>query len=504
MKKGLAADLAAYIEGLTITQGRLAGQPFHLLPWQKRFLRGAFADDVADAALSVGRGAGKTTFTAAIGCAAIEGPLMLPRAESVVVASSFEQAMICFRTALAFLEQKYDDVRLRFRIQDSVNRASITNRETGAMLRLIGSDPARALGLAPALIVADELSAWPHGNIGRMLAALETSRGKLERTTMLWIGTRPATSAHPFERMLSGGADYVQSHFAPPEDNPFLKRTWRKANPGLDAMPDLLAAIRKEAARAPKLDSEKMAQFRALRLNQGISDTVERFVLSASTWEGIERKDTALMGRYALGVDLGASASMSALSGWWPDSGALRVLGMFPENPSLVERGLTDGVGELYTKAQDLGELHTGGDEISDVVMLLTLALEYWGQPSKIVCDDWRQAELRQSLKACNLTNVPVELRRMGWKDGAQDLKLFRDSALDGRVFPAPSILMRSALSEARTSLDPAGNEKLVKSGGGRRRNARDDVLAAAVLAVAGGRRAVDGKRDRPMAAVTV
>ena len=462
----LATDLARYIEGLTLSQGRYAGEPFRLLPWQKKFLKGAFKPGIADAALSVGRGAGKSTFVGAIGCAAIEGPLMLPRAESVVVASSFEQAMICWRHVLAFLEGKYDDVRQRFRVQDSVNRASITNRETGAMLRLIGSDPARAHGLAPALIVADELAQWPHGNIGRMLAALETSRGKLERTSMLWIGTRPATSAHPFERMLTGGADYIQSHFAPPEDPPFRLSTWRKANPGISAMPDLLVAIRKEAARA-KLDSEKLAQFRALRLNQGTSDTVERFVLSAATWEGIERPDTALMGKYCLGVDLGASASMSALAGYWPDTGALRVLGMFPENPNLVERGLTDGVGELYSRAEALGELHTGGDEISDVEALLTLALEYWGQPSRVICDDWRQAELRQSLRACHFPNVTVELRRMGWKDGAQDLKLFRDSALDGKIFPAPSILMRSALAEARTSLDPAGNEKLVKSGGG-------------------------------------
>ena len=195
---------------------------------------------------------------------------------------------------------------------------------------------------------------------------------------------------------------------------------------------------------------------------------------------------------------------MSALAGYWPDTGALRVLGMFPENPNLIERGLSDGVGELYTRAAALGELHTGGDEISDVEALLTLALEYWGQPSRIVCDDWRQSELRQSLRAANFPNVPVELRRMGWKDGAQDLKSFKDSALDGKIFPVPSLLMRSALAEARTLLDPAGNEKLTKAGGGRRRNARDDVLAAGVLAVAGGRRAVDGKRDRPMAAITV
>ena len=173
----------------------------------------------------------------ALACAAVDGPVVLPRAESVVVASSFEQALICFRTALAFLEEKYPNVRARFRVQDSVNRASITDKGSGAMIRLIGSDPKRAHGLAPALIIADEVAQWPAGNLPAMLSALETSRGKLERTTMLWLGTRASVTTHPFEKMLSG-ADYVQSHFATSEDNPFHLRTWRKANPGLDAMPD--------------------------------------------------------------------------------------------------------------------------------------------------------------------------------------------------------------------------------------------------------------------------
>ena len=105
---------------------------------------------------------------------------------------------------------------------------------------------------------------------------------------------------------------------------------------------------------------------------------------------------------------------MSALAGYWPDTGALRVLGMFPENPNLVERGLSDGVGELYTRAAALGELHTGGDEISDVEALLTLAFEYWGQPAKIVCDDWRKAELRQSLRAAS-TSRPFRSNSGGW-----------------------------------------------------------------------------------------
>ena len=302
-----------------------------------------------------------------LGAALVDGPLVEPRAESVIVASSFEQGMVAFRHTLAFLQPAIEAEPRRFRIQDSVNRASITCRRTGAMLRCIGSDPARAHGLAPKLIILDESAQFPEGNVHRMIAALETARGKISDSRMLWLGTRPNTAVHPFEKMLEGGADFVQRHAAEKTDNPFSIRTWRKANPGLDAMPDLLAVIRREAEKAKK-DADKLASFKSLRLNMGVSDTVERFVLSADVWESIERTDAEREGRYVLGIDLGANASMTAASAYWPEyGGRLEVLGLFPENPPLSERGLTDGVGDLYTRAFDRGELHLGGDEISDV-----------------------------------------------------------------------------------------------------------------------------------------
>ena len=56
------------------------------------------------------------------------------------------------------------------------------------------------------------------------------------------------------------------------------------------------------------------------------------------------------------------------------------------------------------------------------------------------------------------------------------------------------SLLLRSAMSEARTVSDPAGNSKLSKKNeAGRRQNARDDA-AAAILAVSEGERG-GGKR---------
>ena len=82
-----------------------------------------------------------------------------------------------------------------------------------------------------------------------MLSALSTSRGKIPDSKVLYLGTRAASGTHPFEKMLlPGGADYRQVHAADPDDNPFSIKSWRKANPGLNHLPDLLAVIRKEAS----------------------------------------------------------------------------------------------------------------------------------------------------------------------------------------------------------------------------------------------------------------
>ena len=78
----------------------------------------------------------------------------------------------------------------------------------------------------------------------------------------------------------------------------------------------------------------------------------------------------------------------------------------------------------------------------------------------------------------------------MGFVDGAADVRAFRRAFAEAKVTPAPSLLLRSAMAEARTISDPAGNAKLSKgTQGGRRLRARDDAAAAAVLAVAAGTR---------------
>ena len=220
----------------------------------------------------------------------------------------------------------------------------VQDRDTGALVRVMGSDPRRLHGAAPSLLILDELAQWPSTGIDAMLAALLTARGKLPNSKALWIGTRPSSQDHPFERELQGGDGYKQIHAARPDDNPFHVRTWKRANPSLDHMPDLLAQMRREAAKA-KRDPSALATFKALRLNLGVSDTVDAVLLDADVWRGVETLEAVdRVGPYALGIDLGSTAAMSAAAAYWPATGALDCVRMCSlSNRALEERGLADG-----------------------------------------------------------------------------------------------------------------------------------------------------------------
>ncbi|MCY4187529.1 MAG: hypothetical protein OXD30_03495, partial [Bryobacterales bacterium] len=187
------------------------------------------------------------------------------------------------------------------------------------------------------------------------------------------------------------------------------------------------------------------------------------------------------------GIDLGTSAAMSAATAYWPPTGALAALAAFPENPSLEERGLRDGVGRLYAECERRHELIQAGSHAVDIEALLIAALDRFGAPSRIVADRWREAELRDAMQRAGV-RAPLELRGQGFKDGGEDVRDFRKACLTGQVVAAPSMLLRAALGEAMVVRDPAGNEKLAKAcEGGRRARARDDAAAATILAVATG-----------------
>ena len=104
------------------------------------------------------------------------------------------------------------------------------------------------------------------------------------------------------------GVGFSLSYAARPNDPPFQRRTWKRANPGLDHFPDLEVVIRQEA-KAATLDETALQSFRALRLNMGVPDTLASVLLEAAAWQRAEALPAPdrRSREYILGMDYSSS-----------------------------------------------------------------------------------------------------------------------------------------------------------------------------------------------------
>ena len=485
----ISADLIGWLGGLRLSGGDLHGKLMTVWPWEARFVRGVWGRS-GDAGLTIARGNGKSGLVAGIASAVVDpsGPLWGPRAEVVCIASSFQQSRIIFEDVLGFLGQRHDlENRRVWRKQDSAQLAILEHRPSGSRIRCLGSDPRRAHGLRPKLALLDEPSQWPRNTSEKMLGAIRTALGKTPGSRLVALGTRSDNPGHWFSKLLLA-APYSQIHAARPDDPPFQLRTIRRANPSLEYLPSLKAKVLKQREDA-RVDPDQLAEWRAYRLNLGVSDVTEQLLLDPDLWRRAEGEEAEGRGGAVWGVDLGSGAAMSAVAAYFP-SGRLEAVAAFPELPSLAQRGLADGVGGQYQKMANRGELITVGRRVADIRALLSEALGRFGKPVALVADRWRESELRDALEAIGFPQAALVIRGQGYKDGGEDVRQFRRAFLEGRVSPVPSLLLTAAMGEARTVSDPAGNEKLSKATeGGRRRRAKDDAVAASILAVSAGYR---------------
>lgn len=484
-----ATDIIKWIESeLRLTHGPKAGKPFKLLPWQKAFVKGAFRASTSKAALSLPRGPGKTTLLAALAAAAVDtGPLAIPRGEIVFVAASLEQARIAFSDVMAFLGVKRAKRGL-WRVHNSTTRVMLEHMPSGTKVYCLSSNPNTAHGRRPGpLAILDEPAQWGH-TADEMYAAIRTGLGKVPDTRLIAIGTRPESQGHFFSILLED-ADFSLSYAAAPDVDPLSDEALKQAYPSLRQLPALRREVLDEQAKAAR-DPALLAQFRALRLNQGTSDTVVLHLLSPEEWQAAEDVAAAKSGPCYWGIDLGTTAAMSAIASYWPETGRLEALAAFPNNPPLNEREQKDGVAKgLYQAMADRGELLLLGDNVVPVPALVEQAADHFGNPEGIAADRWRVGELKDALIEAAVM-VSIIARGMGWKDGAEDVRDFKAAFLAGRVKPVKSLLLRAAMAETRLVSDPAGNHKIAKAGEGtKRRRGRDDPAVAAVLGVGVGER---------------
>ena len=450
-----------------------------LLPFHRRWIRGAFAPDVQIACASWPRGAGKTYLAANLAALSLTpgSPLFQAGVEVLGVSASLEQS----RVLLSFVREALDDAP-GYRWLDSGQRLACTHVPTGTKLRILSSSGKRAMGLAQfSTIYADEPASWEERGGELMYHALRQSLGKRPGQRLVLIGTRaPAPADGWWPGLLdagSGPGTHVEVMTAP-EDQPWDKwEVIRAASPMVLANPDLRRTIlreRDDARRNPTL----RAAFEGFRLNRQVSVSDE-MLCSVDAWKTVEGREVPPReGRPLVGLDLGSERSWSAAWCLWAN-GRSEAYAVCPGVPDLDEREKQDGMPRgLYRRLESEGALIVEeGRRVSDPETLVAHLVGLGIKPENVYCDRFLIGRLKDAVAG----RWPVVERVTRWSEATEDIAGFRRLVLDGplSIVPECRALAKVSLGQAVVRGDDQGSVRLLKRRHGR---SRDDVAVCATL----------------------
>ena len=450
-----------------------------LRAFQRRFIRDATAPGIDTAACSLPRGNGKSWLAGHLLARVLSpaDPLFRPGTESVLCAASIEQARIVFKFARETLEPTGE-----YRFLDSATRIGITHKTTHTRLRVIGSNGKTAMGLVGCpWAICDEPGAWEVRGGTLLSDAIETAKGKPgSPLRALYIGTLAPSVAGWWHELIEGGTRGTTVVHSLQGD----RETWdswhtiRRANPLTAISPEFRAKLLQERDAARR-DTRLKARFLSYRLNLPTQDE-SSMLLTVDDWARVTARPVPERdGAPVVGIDLGGGRAWSAAVAMWK-SGRVEALAVCPGIPDLSAQEKRDRVPRgTYRVLVESGALRIAtGLRVQPPVELARAVREAWGAPSRIVCDRFRLAELRDCV---NGTHVLPRVTR--WSEASEDIRAVRKMALDGPLACPESsrALLTAALAVAMVKNDDQGSVRLVKRG--THNEARDDVAGALTLA---------------------
>jgi phage terminase large subunit-like protein len=153
-----SAKAIRFLETLAIPEGPKAGELIGLAPFQKKFVRGALADDVNVAVLSIGRGNAKTALSAGIALGSVMGKWdEQPRSEILIAARTRGQARIAFDFVVGFMRSLPEDEQKLFTVRRSpLLEIEYEGDGGGHFIRVIVADGKFALGSAPTMLLMEK------------------------------------------------------------------------------------------------------------------------------------------------------------------------------------------------------------------------------------------------------------------------------------------------------------------------------------------------------------
>jgi phage terminase large subunit-like protein len=457
-------------EYCVVPEGRLVGQPVKLRPWQKREIRRIYDNPAGTrrAILSFGRKNGKTALAAFLLLLHLCGPEARPNSQMYSAAQSRAQAALTFGLAAKIVRQSWrlDEVVI---VRD--NAKELVCLELGTMYRALSAEAKTAFGLSPAFIVHDELG-QVRGPRSALYEALETATGAQADPLSIVISTQAPTDADLLSLLIDDGlaghdpSVVVSLYTAPPDADPFAKKTIKLANPAFGDFQNAreVLAMAEDARRMPAREAE----FRNLVLNQRIEASAP--YISRAVWTACGATPKPLDGVPVYGgLDLSAVNDLTALvligaidevwqahpTFWLPGDG-------------LADKARLDRV--PYDVWHREGYLLAAPGRSVDYEYVAEYLIGIFDEHDirKIAFDRWGFQHLRPWLLRAGFTEAMIDAHFVEFGQGMQSmspaLRTLEGDLLNGRLAHGNHPVLSMCAANAVVQTDPAGNRKLAKN----------------------------------------
>ncbi len=468
-----AADYAvAFIQALTHTKGRWAGERFELIDWQEQIIRDLFGTlkpngyrQFNTAYVEIPKKMGKSELAAAVALLLTCGDGE-ERAEVYGCAADRQQASIVFEVS-ADMVRMCPPLAKRVKILASQKR--IIFQPTNSFYQVLSAEAYSKHGFNISGVVFDELHTQPDR---RLFDVMTKGSGDARTQPLYFLITTAGSDTHSicYEQhqkaldIISGKKHderfYPVIYGADPEEDWTDEKVWKKANPSLGITVDISKV--RDACESAKQNPAEENTFRQLRLNQWVKQEVRWMPMTTWNQNDTPIDPEALEGRVCYGgLDLSSTSDITAFVLVFPPEDETEPYQVLPNmwlpEETLDLRVKRDHVPyDLWAK-QGFLETTEGNVVHYDAIEAKIEQLGTRYNIREIAYDRWGAVQMSQNLEGLGFTVVPFG---QGFKDMSPPSKELMKLALEGRIAHGGHPVLAWMADNITIRQDPAGNIK--------------------------------------------
>ena len=486
---------------LNHTKGKLAGQPFNLMPFQQFCLYNVFGWKNAKGLRRIkkvydkrAKKNGKTAEMAglALYVMALDNEM---EAEIYIGATKQEQAKICWKQARQFIESPVANPILS-KIGFNCKQSEIIYTPTASVLKALGADRNTEDGINAHLSIIDEYHAHPTDGTKENLESSSVQRAQPLMYQITTAGTNVASPCKQYEDVskdiLKGlkkdNETWIMIHDLDPGDDWENQGNWIKANPLLGQGLDIDNIITEYTSAKNQIS--KVPNFKTKHLNMWVD--APRIWIPAEIWAANKTtlNDLDFYKKFKKlgcvgGTDLSSTTDLTADAYiTYPDKDGKRYLKVFTYCPldTINQRSKADKV--PYRQWADEAHLIPTPGNTVDYQYLLDNKKKKQGQLNvkNNEFDEWNAQMLMNDLQAAGF---PVTLFSQGIRNISWPTKEFQKLIYEGKIIHDGSPVLAWALASCVIYEDPNENIKVHK-GQSQAAGRRVDPIIASIMALGG------------------